>query len=315
MKDIKAVLETYYGLKNADIAAAKGGWSALAYSVKAGSGSYFLKVYDKSRVSLQKYIRQIDVYTPLLILLNDDLRLKGRIPEPILTLCGGYKHEAERYIYVLYGMINGETIGDDRLNNAEAAELAETVSYIHSLTAELKPHFPFGTDDFDISFSYPFSSGVIPDELITDETEAVMENCSETLKESALLLKDLSETVRNTVVEYVLCHTDLHNYNLMRVKDKLVILDWEGIKLAPAEADFIFVRNEPYFEDFLVSYTKIRKRFELGSQAMRFYMLRRRFEDMAEWREQALFENDGSAVEHLLTEIKNLHSDYTNGSL
>lgn len=34
----------------------------------------------------------------------------------------------------------------------------------------------------------------------------------------------------------VLCHTDAHGWNLIQ-SNKLVLVDWEGLRLAPPEAD------------------------------------------------------------------------------
>jgi thiamine kinase-like enzyme len=39
-----------------------------------------------------------------------------------------------------------------------------------------------------------------------------------------------------------LCHTDAHGWNLMQ-NQNLMLIDWEGLKLAPVEADLRALRG------------------------------------------------------------------------
>jgi thiamine kinase-like enzyme len=47
------------------------------------------------------------------------------------------------------------------------------------------------------------------------------------------------------------CHTDIHGWNLMVKDDSLILIDWEGLKIAPAEMDIMFVIDKAYAEKFL----------------------------------------------------------------
>ena len=84
-----------------------------------------------------------------------------------------------------------------------------------------------------------------------------------------------------------LCHTDVHGWNLMWDGEALHLIDWEGLMFAPAEAD-LFAFSDGFFfdyarEEFLQTYAALRPDFALNPQAMNFYRLRRRVEDIYEF--------------------------------
>lgn len=75
----------------------------------------------------------------------------------------------------------------------------------------------------------------------------------------------------------------------------LMLIDWEGLKLAPPEADlFSFTRNfffDYAWEDFMSTYREIRPNYRENSDAMHFYRLRRRLEDISAFTENLLYDN------------------------
>jgi thiamine kinase-like enzyme len=72
-------------------------------------------------------------------------------------------------------------------------------------------------------------------------------------------VEGFSQRLKHHSLRYILCHTDLHNWNLMQSGDDLVLIDWEGIRLAPVEADMMFVvdRIMMYFGTFIPESTRI----------------------------------------------------------
>jgi aminoglycoside phosphotransferase (APT) family kinase protein len=111
---IKEILHHHYGLEAPHVIPQQGGWSALAYRVKTGEQSYFLKLYEKSRASTPKLTALIDIYSPLLLWLHQNSRLKGKIPVPLTTKDDHYRCEDDYGIYLLYKYIAGEYSTDQR---------------------------------------------------------------------------------------------------------------------------------------------------------------------------------------------------------
>ena len=59
------------------------------------------------------------------------------------------------------------------------------------------------------------------------------------LEQSIDRVEGLSEILRRSNPKMALCHTDIHNWNLMQRDEQLVLIDWEGLKLAPVKADLM----------------------------------------------------------------------------
>ena len=69
-----------------------------------------------------------------------------------------------------------------------------------------------------------------------------------------------------------------------------VLVDWEGLKLAPAEADLFLLADKPWYPHFGEIYTALRPDYRPNAMAMEFYTLRRWLEDLYEWIQQLLFD-------------------------
>jgi Ser/Thr protein kinase RdoA (MazF antagonist) len=148
---------------------------------------------------------------------------------------------------------------------------------------------------------------------------------------------DLAEMLRVAELQYVLCHTDVHGGNVMRVRDqvkedeakqdgmkrgsdesdgaeedgmkreldavRMVLVDWEGVRWAPAEAD-LFAFTHGFFwgemwEEALAVYREVHPGFVVNEIAITYYRLRRRLVDIYEFVESILYDglDEGEAQE------------------
>jgi len=62
------------------------------------------------------------------------------------------------------------------------------------------------------------------------------------------------------------------------------------MKLAPVESDLRFMTNTPYFERFMRIYRTRYNGYQMDEDALRFYQFRRRLEDIWEFMEQLLYD-------------------------
>lgn len=291
MKHIQIILKDHYGIDRVNILPQRGGWSALAYKVFDGRHTYFLKAYEKSRASTPKWTALIDEYVPILLWLLDHSALKGMLPVPIPTTNGDYKCEDEDGIYLLYEYIEGENIGDRTLTQEQARQLSEIISELHLYGEEIPVKTDAIKEDFDVPFLQSLrnildkSYNTIP----ADVAEAIHPYI-EQMKGLMDTVEKLSLDLKNSHLRMALCHTDLHYWNLMQSEQQLILIDWEGLRLAPVEADLMFLVNKPYFDELMRIYRKHHGPFEIHSDALRFYQGRRKLEDIWEWIEQLLFD-------------------------
>ncbi|MEF3305211.1 phosphotransferase family protein [Paenibacillus sp. GYB003] len=293
---IKRMLNERYGLEGASVSPQKGGWAALAFRVTAGGRSYFLKAYEKSRTSTPKWTAPIDAYAPILLWLSRHTGLHGKVPVPLTTADGAFKCDDEHAVYMLYDYIDGETIGDNGLTGEQIRELAEIVAELHGYGGRL----PVATDAIAERFDAPFVRQLrdASNRRLRDVPADVAEligSYARQIGDATDAVETLSARLKESDLRLALCHTDIHNWNLMRTERRLMLIDWEGLKLAPVEADMMFFADKPYFADFLSVYRKRHERYEIDPDAMRFYKMRRVLEDAWEFVAQLVY--DGQDAE------------------
>lgn len=291
MDNVRSNLKDCYDIDITDVLSEQGGWASLAYKVFNKNQCYFLKVYEKSRASTPKLTALIDQYVPIMVWLMKNSYLKGKISAPILTNSGEYKCEDEYGIYLLYDYIEGETIGDQDLTDSQVLQLSKIITELHSYGEAI----PIETDVIKEDFEVPFLQSLRQtlqngrEELPSDVWDLVNPFIPQ-INDLISTVEELSRNLKNCDLRMALCHTDLHYWNLMQSGQQLMLIDWEGLKLAPVEADLMFLVDKPYFNKFLGIYRKTHQNFSINRDAMTFYHGRRRLEDIWEFIEQLIFD-------------------------
>jgi thiamine kinase-like enzyme len=292
---ISEMLNRRYNIPDASLSETRAGWSALAYKVTSGDKNYFLKVYDKHRYTSQSWIKGIDDYMPVLLWLEKNTGLHGRIPSTVLTADGNYKCEDEDYIYLLFDFIEGVTLCTKTLDKTQIRELAGIIAELHNNGDKAPVPLKNLYETFDVSFCGNFLN-----DLRSDKTKRsadlykVLSPYNEIIFNKIQELKELAENLRTCKPQFVLCHTDIHGWNVMQA-ESLKLIDWEGLKQAPPEADLFSFSKDFFFDyawdDFMSAYGKFRSDYRENPIAMRFYRLRRRLEDAAAFTEGLLYDN------------------------
>ncbi|GAY78238.1 aminoglycoside phosphotransferase family protein [Niallia sp. Sow4_A1] len=301
MDQVKSILKDYYNIDITDVLSQQGGWASLAYKVSNKNKSYFLKVYEKSRSSTPKLTALIDQYVPIMVWLKNSSDLQGKIPVPLITSSGEYKCEDEYGVYLLYDFIEGETIGDQDLTGNQVDQLSKILTELHSYGDDI----PIRTDAIKEDFEVPFLQMLRQilqkgrNDFPSDVWELIHSYIPQ-LNKLIYTVEEYSQNLKNPILKMALCHTDLHNWNLMQSGNQLLLIDWEGLKLAPVEADLMFLVDKPYFDEFLSIYRKTHPNFSINRDAMTFYQGKRRLEDIWEFIEQLLFDEQNDE-ERLVT--------------
>lgn len=289
------VLNMYYNKTALGIVEQDGGWSAGAFKIETEDGTFFLKVYDKQRASTNLWTATINAYMPIVIWLHTNTALNGRIVCPILTIEGKYKCEDERYIYLLFPYIDGYTLCDKPMSNNQMKEMAEIIAELHKYGTEV----PVPTDVIKENFAVPFCAELkeillSPVQKKDVETTNILMEHKQTLLRYIEKTELLSKKSVNKNLPFVLCHTDVHGWNMMQ-SERLILIDWEGMKLAPPEADlFAFVGNLFWHncsDEFMNIYQEVHPNFRLNQEVLDFYQIRRRIEDICAFAQGLLFED------------------------
>ncbi len=292
-KSMEQMLHKEYGIQARSFQELPAGWSASAWKVHSDCGDYFLKVYDKHKPSTKSWVARIDSYMPVVLWLHENTELRTKMTAPIFARDGAYKKEDAAFLYMVFPFIEGSTIGSETLRPEQTREIAKIISDLHFYGAEIPVPTNSLSETFDISFCMTLTERLknIEDadhlkEMLIPYT-AMLSQAIETLQKTASLLQ-------NSKMRYSLCHTDIHGWNLIQ-SEHLILIDWEGLKLAPVEAD-LFSFTETFFydyawEDFMAVYQTAHRDYQINMDVMRFYRLRRRLEDIYEFIESILFDD------------------------
>lgn len=311
---IEAILKEYYDIEVTLIKQQTGGWSALAFFIEDERNKYFLKVYNKKRPSITQWIGAIDRYIPLVKWLQDNTILKNNISSPIFTKLNSNKCEDEEYVYLLSDYIEGTTIGENTLTHNQINELARILGVLNESTSsvpyELKERLTKET--FEIEFCDSLASFIYNDlHMKEDVVLLTVEPYTAYLLDLIDRMRLLSRSLKLKTPQFVLCHADAHNKNIMQGQN-MMLIDWECLKLAPQEQDLILNITKPYAAQFLFEYKKYVKYDEPDIDAFEFYFLKRKLEDIWEWIKQLRVEGLVRTEDITLKLLKSTLRDCTN---
>jgi len=294
------IIEKYYNLSIIDIVEQKGGWSARAFRVDTTSGIFFLKAYEKHKASTEKWTSMIDSYVPIVVWLYNNTNLHGKIICPILTIDGQYKCENDHFIFLLFPYIEGYTLCDKPMSVTQKREMAEIIAELHNYGGEIPVVTNTIKEDFAIPFCHELKELIsLNDKLSSNETMSILKEHEAVLIKNIVKVSTLAAKLSKENLPHVLCHTDVHGWNLMQA-DRLILIDWEGMKLAPPEADlFVFIGDHFWHNisaELMETYKKVHPNFEINPDALAFYQIRRRLEDICAFAQGLLYEDINDEV-------------------
>lgn len=288
------ILDQQYNRTVINIAEQHGGWSARAFRVDTTSGSYFMKAYVKHKSSTDKWTATIDTYMPIVLWLDSNTNLKGKISCPVLTNTGHYKCEDNQFIFLLFPYIEGYTLCDKPMSPVQINDLAKIISELHHYGSDIPvPTNPI-KENFDISFCNELTKLMASDVRPRNtETWRILKNHEAVLTKNIEKTKTLAAKLSKEKLPHVLCHTDVHGWNIMQA-DRLILVDWEGLKLAPPEADLFAFIGDCFWHncssEFMATYKKVHPNYEINPDSLAFYQLRRRLEDICTFTQGLLYD-------------------------
>ncbi len=288
---MKEILTQNYNILPTQITPISGGFAALAFIVTCVNGErFFLKAYEKKRAITSRVTALIPHCAQVLLLL-DKTSLSPDISVPLLTAAGDFTCADDEHIYMLYDIIEGSTIENEGLTLSYTSQLGDIIGRLHNFSPQENLDISVITENFDIAFAHSFEDFLINkvDSALPQMSE-ILSSRKEALLEKLAQLYRLQKDIIALNLPFVFCHTDVHSLNLMQTDGKLILIDWEGLKFAPAEADFFSFEGFEFFAEFFANYKKHRPDYEINQIALNFYNLRRGVEDAWEYVEQ--IEND-----------------------
>jgi spectinomycin phosphotransferase len=239
-KEIIACLRDSYGIDVATIAFLPLGadFNTAVYRITTSNQTdYFLKLrrgeFLEASVSVPKYLA--------------DFGIKQVIP-PLATKTGQLWTGLASFKAILYPYIEVCNGVEAKLSEDQWVQFGATIKKLHSLDIPSSITKDVPREIFSSKWRETVKAFLIriENEVFEEPVAAKMALFLKSKSSEILKLVERAESLAITIqkqpLDYVLCHADIHGWNLIIDKENaLYIVDWDTLIFAPVERDLMFV--------------------------------------------------------------------------
>lgn len=213
-------------------------FNTAVYRVTATDGTdYFLKLrsgkFLEASVTVPKYLA--------------DLGIKQVIP-PILTKLGQLYSGLGSFKTILYPYVDGHNGVEAKPSDDHWVQFGATVKKLHSADIPSSITKDVPRETFSAKWRETVKSFLerIENEVFEEPVAVKMALFLKSKSSEILKLVERAESLAITIqkqpLDYVLCHADIHGWNLIVDKENaLYIVDWDTLIFAPVERDLMFI--------------------------------------------------------------------------
>lgn len=291
-------------------------FNTAVYRVVTEDGTdYFLKLrrgeFNEAAVAVPKYL--------------GDLGIKQVIP-PLKTRAGRLWAGLAPFKAILYPYVEGLNGFERNLSEQQWIEFGAALKRFHTaeipstITGSLpREGFSPGWRDTVKMFLERIKEETF-DEPVASEMAVFLRTKSRETLELVKRAEHLARILRRQPPEYILCHADIHGWNLLIDNNgALYMVDWDTLIFAPKERDLMFIGGglgdsgyAPQEEETL--FYRGYGQTTINQFAIAYYRYERIIEDMAAYCEQIFLSNEGG--EDRKESLENLKSNFLpNGTI
>jgi uncharacterized protein involved in tolerance to divalent cations len=260
----------------------RGGYVAYVHRIDSTDGTvYFSKTYDALRSVTAMIMPTLACISTATQWLANQPGLQQRLVAPYTTKHGHVLVRDGRFTTLLFAYVEGVTPRETPLTDSQLAQLVDTVARIHSIDV----HTAALTAVPRERFAPVWFHDIIPaiDRIALSSHVLYPHLCDKIagLHVSFRAFRALAHTLATMQHPMVLCHTDIHGYNVViNTDDVPVLIDWEGMMVAPAEHDLMFWIDDERWQQISERYRLHHPYHVIDMQRLRYYQGRRLFEDL-----------------------------------
>jgi spectinomycin phosphotransferase len=270
-------------------------FNTAVYRVTATDGTdYFLKLrsgkFLEASVSVPKYLA--------------DLGIKQVIP-PLAIKTGELWASLASFKAILYPYVEGHNGVDDKPSDNHWVQFGATVKKLHSADIPSSITKDVPRETFSAKWRETVKSFLerIENEVFEEPVAVKMALFLKSKSSEILKLVERAEklaiTIQKQPLDYVLCHADIHGWNLIVDKENaLYIVDWDTLIFAPKERDLMFVGAGIWDSGltaaeeeslFYQGYGQIK----INQNAMAYYRFERIIQDIGDYCEYIFLSDEG----------------------
>lgn len=239
-EEIIACLQNAYGLtvKKITFLPLGADFNTAVYRVTTSNQTdYFLKLrsgeFLEASVSVPKYLA--------------DLGIKQVIP-PLVTKTGQFWINLASFKAILYPYVEGSNGVDTKLSKDQWIQFGESIKKLHSTDIPASITKDVSRETFSSKWRETVKAFLVRIENEVFEEPVAIKMALFLKSKSTEILKlvecaeELAITIQKQPLTYVLCHADMHGWNLFVDKENaLYIVDWDTLIFAPKERDLMFI--------------------------------------------------------------------------
>ena len=245
--------------------------------IDADGREYFFKTYDDARPITQMILPTLVSLTAASVWVGAQPPLKDRIVAPMPQF-GPVRHGA--YTTVVFPFIDGVTPRESPLTDTQLTNLVTSVAELHRLPVTDSALASVPCEDFDALWTKAVLPALARIDSPGHRLHDVFAGRGSRLATQFRRFRALAVELAAQEHSMVVCHTDIHGYNVVIQDDIPVLIDWEGMKIAPKEHDLMFWVGDERWELIWHTYRKINPNVHIDTQLLQFYRTRRSFEDL-----------------------------------
>lgn len=297
-KNIIACLYDAYGIDVAEISFLLLGadFNTVVYRITTtDKTNYFLKLrsesFCESSVLVPHHLNQIG--------------LKNIIP-PIPTKTGECWISLDQFKVALYPYVNGHNAVNTKLSEQQWRQFGEIIKQLHTadIPKYIKNDLPketFSSKWCDtVSFFIKHAQNKKFADSIAAQTALFLMSKSDVILNLIKRVIELRSILQNQSFDYVMCHADIHGWNLLIDQDNhLYLIDWDTLILAPKERDLMFIGAGIWESGYTAPqekalFYKVYGEAGISQDAIYYYRLERIIEDIGAYCEHIFFSDDRS---------------------
>lgn len=293
--NIKTLIEKNYGIQIVNEIPGPRQFVAETHIITAIDGSrYFVKLIRYSKYS-QKAIDSLPVLKQL-----KDLGLEN-INTPLITKDGELYLLSSNIIIIVFNYIDAKQTYDFDMGN-----FAKIIATVHQLTPQISGKVerelfePLYLEEFPKVFGESLSENSDP---TTRKMKAFLMPYKEELESDWENFQTIQSKCKDNKFDYVITHGDPAGNILEDIQRNLYLIDWDEIKLAPAERDTWFLSDR---KEFMNSYIEIFPKYNINQLAYSFYVHNRYWEDLLGFMKEVLSDK---SLDHRENNLQDLQKD------
>ena len=247
-------------------------------------------------------------FNPMSVVVPKILSDQGvpHILAPIESRSGSVWISEVGFYLSVYPFVGGQNAHETRMTDSQWVELGQSLQALHQIILPTEISKVLPREDFSEQWRcrlqqlrQEMESTVFHDPVSVALVE-LLQKQSVTVDTLVQRAESLSRVLVKKAIPYVLCHADIHGWNMLIQPDgTFFVIDWDTIILAPKERDLMFVASglfgperTPEQEESLF-YQGYGDQTRVDPVGLAYYRYERVIRDLVEYGEEILFTPPG----------------------